>query len=254
MTSETKSENTSTPAVENKSDNKTVFGPLGKYAVVGVIIVSIIVTTAIMLDKQLNTVDEKLTVIENDLSQTYTAETEKNNEAATAVIDETVEIATTTTTESSNEVAAIEVPTADVLVAPEAAATTVTAASEVTPVEAIAPEALPVVQQTRSTEAAQFELARKNNQDQQQARIEAFKQKKKQHMTEMFARIKALEAKQLDRYKTGQESQIVRLRELIAQQQQQIEALVLRNKDRYDVRAVNIQRKQTSREEMLNRI
>lgn len=247
MTSETKSENTTTPAVENKSDNKTVFGPLGKYAVAGVIMVSIIVTTAIMLDKQMNTVDEKLAIIENDLSQTYAAGTETNSEATTAVIEKKVEIATTT--ESNNEVAVTEVSTADVLVTAEPEATASGVVSE-----AIATTALPVVQQARSAEAARFELTRKNSQDQQQARIEAFKQQQKQHMAEMFARIKALEAKQLDHYKTGQESQIAHLREQVAQQQQQIEALVLRNKDRYDLRAANVQRNQTSREERLNRI
>ncbi len=41
MTTETKPTN-------NATDNKAVFGPLGKYAVIAVIMVSIIVTTAIM--------------------------------------------------------------------------------------------------------------------------------------------------------------------------------------------------------------
>jgi hypothetical protein len=253
MTSETQSEKTTTPAVENKSDNKTVFGPLGKYAVVAVVMVSIIVTTAIMLDKQLNTTEDKLAVIEDQVSQTYAAQTETKSEAVTAATDEVVEVATTETvemaasTESGNEVAENEVSTADVLVAPEAIESTVAS-------EATSTDALPVEQQARSTEETQFELARNTSEEQQQARIDAFKQQQKQHMAEMFARIKALEAQQLDQYKNGQESQIARLREQIAQQQQQIEALVLRNKDRYDLRAANVQRNQSSREEMLNRI
>ncbi|MDT8281644.1 MAG: hypothetical protein RQ982_02400 [Gammaproteobacteria bacterium] len=239
---------------ETQSDNKTTFGPLAKYATVAVIMVSIIVTTAIMLDKQLNTVDEKLAVINKDLSQTYTAETQTNDEVTTAVIEEKVEIATTTETTTkpssevaSSEMAVTEVTTADVLVAQEA--TDADVVSETMP-----GEALPVIQQTRSTQAAPFKLARNTSEDQQQARIEAFKQQQKQHMTEMFARIKKLEAQQLDQYKAGQESQIDHLRELVAKQQQQIEALELRNKDRYDLRAAHVQRNQSSREEMLNRI
>ncbi len=51
-----------TPDTETPSNNKIVFGPLGKYAIIAVLMVSIIVTTAIMLEKQLgsvrSTVDE----------------------------------------------------------------------------------------------------------------------------------------------------------------------------------------------------
>ena len=63
MTTETPSNNTS------PTDNKAIFGPLGKYAVIAVIMVSIIVTTAIMLDKQLNTVDAQIAQIEADIAK-----------------------------------------------------------------------------------------------------------------------------------------------------------------------------------------
>ncbi|MFV2005209.1 MAG: hypothetical protein ACC650_08370, partial [Gammaproteobacteria bacterium] len=78
MTTETKTDKKS-PETENDSstknttDNKSVFGPLGKYAIVAVIMVSIIVTTAIMLDKQLNTVDEQIAAIESEVAGLNTA-------------------------------------------------------------------------------------------------------------------------------------------------------------------------------------
>ena len=70
----------------------------------------------------------------------------------------------------------------------------------------------------------------------------------------MFARIKALESKQLDTYKANQDSQVVRLREQISQQQQMIEALIVRNKDQFELRSTSVQRNQANREQMLNRI
>ena len=60
-TEETKSAETTTETKTN--NNKAIFGPLGKYAVVAVIIVGIIVTTAVMLDKQM-AVEEEIAAIE----------------------------------------------------------------------------------------------------------------------------------------------------------------------------------------------
>ena len=82
MTTEKKSENTPTPEA---TDNKAVFAPLGKYAVIAVIMVSIIVTTAIMLDKQLNTVDQQLAAIEKEVADMHIADSD-TAEAATAEI------------------------------------------------------------------------------------------------------------------------------------------------------------------------
>jgi len=58
----------STEQTRTPASNKSVFGPLGKYAIVAVFIVSIIVTTAIMLEKQLGTTDERLAAIQAELN------------------------------------------------------------------------------------------------------------------------------------------------------------------------------------------
>ncbi len=93
-----------------------------------------------------------------------------------------------------------------------------------------------------------------NREQERQARLESFKLEQKQHMTKMFARVKALESKQLDQYKMQQDKQIERLRQQIAKQEQLIEALILRNKERVDIREASMQRSQSNRERMLNRI
>ena len=247
MTTETKSETTEAPVVEKTSENKTVFGPLGKYAAVAVIMVSVIVTTAIMLGKQLNTTDQELAAIENTVAQKFSPEAEVKDEAvaveveaAAAILEETAEtsIIAESTNEAKVEVVAIEESTAEVLITAKTSVASETAAIE---------------QPATATDAAQFSLAT-DSRAEQQTRIEAFKVQQKQRMTEMFARIKTLEAQQLDQYKTSQEGQVVRLREQIAQQNKMIETLILRNKDHYDLRAANIQRVQSNREQMLNRI
>ncbi len=45
---------------------KEVFAPLGKYAAIAVLLVGIIVTTAIMIDKQLNSVESQIADIESE--------------------------------------------------------------------------------------------------------------------------------------------------------------------------------------------
>ena len=279
MTTKTKTDNTSTPTV---SDNKAIFAPLGKYAVIGVIMVSIIVTTAIMLDKQLSTVEEKIAAIESEVVELNAKDTPVAEiTASTSTEPETInEVASTNDEQQNTDVVVkldttVETLSAEVLVtteaAPEVSSQTVTAISsssnnntqqEVPETEVIA-KADMVKSETAATEntiqtsQAPFAMTNMNktNFDQErQARMDAFKHEQKQHMSNMFARIKVLESEQLDKYKANQEKQIVRLREQLAQQQQMIEALMLRNNDLFELRAANVQRIQDNREKMLNRI
>ena len=262
MTTETKTE---TPAT---SDNKAVFGPLGKYAAVAVIMVGIIVTTALMLDRQLQSVDEQIAAIEKEVASIHAAEA--------SIPEQTATVETAAADVEVTEIEVIEEATSETVAVVEAAVETPAAATETATAAAVAET--PAVQETAApvavvatTEAtiatapaAPFEMATaKNNAAQahqeqlakeNQARIDAYKQEQKQHMSEMFARIKTLESQQLDRYKANQDSQIVRLRKQISQQQQMIEALVLRNRELFELRAANMQRSQNNREQALNRI
>lgn len=265
MTTENKSESTPVEA----SDNKAIFGPLGKYAIVAVLMVSAIVTTAIMLNKQLSTVDEQLAAIEEEVAEMHTASADTSTdeakiaEAAMAEVT-TAESTTVADTEIKAEVAEeavvtaaapvaapIEAPSAEVLVAQETAAAPVVTETKHNTAQAVPATTAQFELATAETaaQARQAKLAKEY-----QARIEAYKAEQKQHMTEMFARIKTLEAKQLDRYKANQDGQIARLREQIAQQQQMIDALALRNKDLFELRAAKVQRNQANREQALNRI
>jgi len=73
-------------------------------------------------------------------------------------------------------------------------------------------------------------------------------------MSDLFARIKTLEAQQLDQYKSNQGKQVDRLRKRVTQQQYLIEELIARNKKWFELRTANVQRSQARREDILNRI
>ncbi len=264
MTTETKTEKTETetPAA---SDNKAVFGPLGKYAAVAVIMVSIIVTTAIMLDRQLQSVDEQIAAIEDEVASIHAAE--NNTPETTAVVVTTVAGTEVAEVEVIEEVANETVAVVETyyVETPAVAKTVVTPVAEAPVAQQTTPAvAAAVTEPVQASPTTQFEMAAaKNNAAQarqqqlakeNQARIGAYKQEQKQHMTAMFARIKTLESQQLDRYKANQDSQIVHLRKQISQQQQMIEALVLRNKKLFELRAASMQRTQNNREQVLNRI
>jgi len=266
----------STIKTENTTnDNKTVFGPLGKYAVVAVIMVSIIVTTAIMLNKQLGTVEEQLAVMASEVAENNaaisrnTATTEISD--ATTVSSSTISEAQETAEVAEAEVAPVEVQATEIQAvetqATEVQAAAVLVATENTGKETVS-EAIVSTEQTSSTDIAIIEPEKSKNsaeafqahramtkRDQErQARIESYKLEQKQHMTEMFARIKSLESKQLDQYKIHQDKHVERLRQRITEQEQLIEALILRNNERVDFRAASMQRRQSNREKALNRI
>lgn len=251
MTTTKKSTPTTAPTV---IDNKAVFAPLGKYAVVAVIMVSIIVSSAIMLDKQLNTVEDRIATIETEAADTFTI---GSNTTYTATSNDAVEIVAssseTVATQEVKEVTKVDVvsspvaqeilaaPSAEVLVAIEKTTVTSPQTEQVSDLE--------IVNTSVSMQTRQEQLASDSK-----ARVEAYKLVQKQRMAEIFARIKSLESQRLDQYKTNQDEQIARLRDQLSSQQQVIDSLILRNKEIFEMRAANVQKNQTYREETLNRI
>ena len=287
-----KTEITSTTTENKVNDNKAIFGPLGKYAVIAVIMVSIIVTTAVVLDKELGTAEEKLAAAENEVAAANAVEEEtakvENSEADALItatvtpeaseVQDTTELAEVETgpvdaqVPDDNKTADVQAVETKVVAAIETSETTATVKEALTGSNRNAEQVSSSVQTNPAQAAAKIESASTDtktkdsiqgrqpqygagNQNKEWlARIEAYKLEQKQHMTEMFARIKSLESKQLGKYKTYQDKQIERLREQIAQQQQMIETLVLRNKNGFNLRAASMQRRQAKREQMLNHI
>jgi hypothetical protein len=220
MTTETEQNKTS------KSDHKAVFGPLGKYAAIAVVMVSIIVTTAIMLDKQLSTVEQEIATIENEVATLIMADT---TDAAVIVADET--------TEDPSQLAAVD-QNATSVDSDDAAQETIAANDAAIEADEPTVDSQPTV----------------NNQVQSTDRIATYKLEQKQRMGDLFARIKVLEAQQLEQYQSNQDKRVERLRERVTQQEHLIESLIARNKEWFELRAANVQRSQARRDDILNRI
>jgi hypothetical protein len=220
MTTETEQNKTS------KSDHKAVFGPLGKYAAIAVVMVSIIVTTAIMLDKQLSTVEQEIATIENEVTALIIADT---TDTAVIVTDETAE--------DSSQLAAVD-QNATSVDSDDAAQETIAANDAVIEADEPTVDSQPSV----------------NNQVQSTDRIATYKLEQKQRMSDLFARIKVLETQQLDQYQSNQDKRVERLRERVTQQEHLIESLIARNKEWFELRTANVQRSQARRDDILNRI
>ncbi len=221
MTTETKNK------INNQTDNQATFAPLGKYAAIAVVMVGIIVTTAIMLDKQLNKAETEIASIEDEIAELNKVQA-KTTEAARSA--KQTQVATKkVVTQKATVATPIEVNTATSNQPFEEAAV---ATSEVTP-SAVTAEA---------------------NVDSFQARTDSYKVQQKVRMTEMFDRINQLESKQLEQFKTQQAEQVARLRNQVTTQQYQIDALIQRNENLFNLRLTSVQRNQAQREQMLNRI
>ncbi len=118
------------------SDNKVVFGPLGKYAIVAVLMVSIIVTTAIMLDKQLNSAENNQAAIStefNTIPSVSTAQSGTETQAIAATIQTKSEQNTALTTMDNQQQTSTKPATqTPAITTAKVASTTSTTTTEVT--------------------------------------------------------------------------------------------------------------------------
>ena len=241
---------TKTEAKKEQTSNHAVFAPLGKYAAIAVILVGIIVTTAIMLDKQLNITEAEIASIEEEITNlnnvqaqvTETSNLESKagkplNEAQVAT-DKPVATAITTNSTSA-EVAEIEVA--------------INAVIEDDRLKNNSPENTSQENNNMANNQQNVTATAKMSSNTYQAHTESYKARKKTRMTEMFARIKDLESKQLEQYKVLQDEQVARLRDQVATQQQ-IDSLIQRNENLFNLRSANMQQNQVQREQTLNRI
>ena len=65
---------------ETISDHKLILAPLAKYGVVAVVIVGIIITTAIMMDREFNEIDAQVAAIESEIAQQNQLEQQSEHE------------------------------------------------------------------------------------------------------------------------------------------------------------------------------
>jgi hypothetical protein len=209
---------------ETTSDYKILYAPLAKYGVIAILMVSIIVTTAIMMDREFNDIDSQVTALETEIALQNQAE-QLSEQASTESVATSEEPVTETP-----DAFARAINTKPVATAPEIIQPVATAPVKTTPVES---ESVPV---TTVTQAPQ----------------EIFDPKTR--IAERNEFMAQQDQKQLDVFKANQEKQIEMLRAQLVKQQERIDAMEKRNLETYEMRKAAIQRMQEARQQSMNRI
>jgi len=219
---------------EAVSDSKLLLAPLAKYGVIALLIVGVIVTTTIMLNRGLDTVEEE--IAQQSLAAMETEKTPATGESVSEVSTPAV----------STDITVVKTTTA--LVSP--ALTPVIVSTD-----AVTPGVESTIVETNTPETVASDIV---------APVIAANVAPQRYMPPVFdhkARIAehhAYLAKQdqdyLDGLKTRQAEHIQMLQQQLARQQLRIEEIEMRNQETYEMRAVSIKRMQQTREESLNRI
>lgn len=254
---------TKTPATETddneelnkQSDARIILGPLVKYAAVGLVLVGIIITTAVMLDRQFNDIDREVAELQAQLAQASmdaAVETNADNsagsqaEAAPAVAVEALkqEPAISAVAETTDA----EKPAAKPVVENNVAATP---AVTQTAAEAVKKEV--IVTESTVAEAAVAE----DTVVEATVAVETIKHSDffDKSFDEMIAErnnyLKERDRLYLEEFKASLERQLQFMRERFAHQEQRIQEMEKRNQEIYDYRAASIKERQQRRESFL---
>jgi hypothetical protein len=244
---------------QNKqSDARIILGPLVKYAVGGFVLVGIIITTAVMLDRQFNSIDREVAELHAKLAQAKT--------------DTIVEADADTTAGTQAEAASTVEAEA---VQQDPATSAIIETDEVT--EAEKPDAAPVVENSVDTTPAVTQAAAQEAETEvivtestvvedavdEDAVVEAavdneanrysnfFEKSFDQMIAERNNYLKEMDRVHLEEFKASRERHLQYMRERLARQQQRILEMEKRNQELYDYRAANLKEMQQWRDNNL---
>ncbi len=230
---------TQTDAATQQSDTKVLVTPLIRYAAIGVVLVGIIVTTALMLDRQIDDIETEIAALETEIVEANNTIT-----ATTAVVAETVEtVQVVETTPVIETIPVVEVATE------VETATVVETATDKTPVE--------VAEKIAVETVAPVEVAVSPVQAQpvQPAIMASDRMPFETSFEDMIAErneyLKEMDRIYLEEFKASQQQQLEMMREQLARQEQRIIDMEKRQQQRYNIRAANIKETQQMREEFL---
>ncbi len=255
---ETKTPDTETDNNEEQnkpSDARIILGPLVKYAAMGLVLVSIIITTAVMLDHQFNDIDREVAELQAQLAQAN----------MDAVVEADADTVAGSQAEATPTVAADAVQPEPAM--PAVAEVTRTEKPAATPVVENSIDTAPVVMQTVArevkaetivTESTTVEdavaedvvvedaVANKTN-----SHPEFFDKSFDELIAERNNQLKEMDRVYLEEFRASQERQLQFMRERLARQEQKIKEMEQRNQEIYDYRAANVKEKQQMRENLL---
>ena len=244
---------TKTPGIETEnnenqnqpSDARVILGPLVKYAAMGFVIVSIIITTAVMLDRQFNDIDREVAELEAQLAQ---ANKEAAGEIDTGTTAELLaEPAPAVETVAVQQEPVISEPV-EVNEAEKPAVSVVDNNVDAAP-QVAQPAAQPVETETNTAEATVAEdvvVEAANNS------YDFFDKSMDEVIAERNTYLKEKDRVYLEEFKASQEKQLQFMRERLARQEKRIEQMEKRNQEIYDYRAANVKEMQQKRESFLD--
>ena len=249
---DTKTPGTETENNENQnqpSDARVILGPLVKYAAMGFVIVSIIITTAVMLDHQFNDIDREVAELEAQLAQANKEAAGEIDTGTTAELlaepapaVETVAVQQEPVISEPVEVNEAEKPAVSVVDNNVDAAPQV-AQPAAQPVETETNAADATVAEDLVTEDAVVEAA--NNS------YDFFDKSMDEVIAERNTYLIEKDRVYLEEFKASQERQLQFMRERLAHQEQRIKEMEQRNQEIYDYRAANVKEMQQRRETSL---
>ena len=245
-----------TKAKKSPSDARIILGPLVKYALMGLVLVSVIISTAIMLDRQLNDIDQAA------ILKTKPVTTEPESETET---DTSTAIETEPSVSFSNETPEQRLPTASVAVTDTAAETPV---ATVVPASALTraaehdidvatvlqdPVAGPAIEPVDRQSTVNTDVAVANTDaiieqepvsERQHRDGHPFDQSMAAYIAEHNAYLNRMDHIYLEDLKASQMKQLQHMRERLARKQQRIKEMEARFKEEYEIRARDVQKMQ----------
>jgi hypothetical protein len=236
--------------LKQPSDARIILGPLVKYAAMGFVIVSIIITTAVMLDHQFNDIDREVAELEAQLAQARkdtadeldTESTTELKEGTTPAV-ETVAIQQEPVISEPVVVSEAEKPVVSVVDNNVAAAPQV-AQPAAQPLETVTNTAETTATEELVTADAVVETVNNSH--------DSFDKSLDEIMAERNTYLKERDRVYLEEFKANQEKQLQYMRERLVRQEKRIEQMEKRNQEIYDYRAANVKEMQQKRESFLD--
>ena len=246
---------TEEPQVENepKSDSKLLLAPLATYGVIALFIAGLIITTTIIMSRDLNSINEQVATAEQHIASldSETADdTSKSNTTPsnTAVVQEDISTNITVATIQPSEETVAMVTTKESVITNQETNTSPEKTNAAYATASISTNNTVAQQNIINTDAQKYTSTTSKASDIDYQNL--MNQRIEQRNTELVEQDK----KYLETYKDNQANQIQYLRKQLVLQQERINEIEQRYQKNYEWRASNIERNQKHRQAFLQPI
>jgi hypothetical protein len=230
------------------SDARVILGPLVKYAAMGFALVGIIITTAVMMDRQLNDIDQEVAELEAQLAATNSDQATETTAATQEQAEQEVNTAAPQQATAASKPAATKPAAITVASQPQPKARVAENTVDATPaVKATTAHAItvetPVAQTTVTENFVSTPRAEAND--------DFFVQPMAEIIAERNAYLKEKDLEYLELFRASHEKKLESMRERLARQEERIKKMESRYQEIYNIRAADMQEMQERRESFL---